>query len=188
MMMLGTTIMAIGHIVVAAIIGKYGEIFDQYPSAGYAGAAFIYIYMIGYGITAINCNVISSEMFPSQHRSQAMGMIFAVNWLCNFAVAFATPAMLSKIKFGTFIVFAASCVGCFCWAKFVIPETAGKTVEEMDLLFKDQLASTQAARIAEINVRVGLTDYYGGLVDGSASEHASAGKDGLKLEHAEETS
>lgn len=69
--------------------------------------------MIGYGITAINCNVISSEIFPSQHRSQAMAMIFAVNWLCNFAVAFATPVMLEKIGFGTFIVFAASCVAIF---------------------------------------------------------------------------
>jgi dipeptide/tripeptide permease len=185
MMMLGTVIMTIGHIVVAAIIGKYGDIFDLYPSAGYAGAAFVYIYMIGYGITAINCNVISSEMFPSQHRSQAMGMIFGVNWLCNFAVAFATPAMLSKIKFGTFIVFAASCVGCFCWAKFVIPETAGKTVEEMDLLFKDQLASTQAARIAEINRRVGLTDYHAGL-DRSTSEKHLPSEKGLQLEHAEE--
>lgn len=185
MMMLGTTIMTVGHIIVAAIIGKYGNVFNLFPSAGYAGAAFVYIYMIGYGITAINCNVISSEMFPSQHRSQAMGMIFAVNWLCNFAVAFATPAMLAKIKFGTFIVFAASCVGCFCWAKFVIPETAGKTVEEMDLLFRDQLASTQAARVAEINRRVGLTDYHAGL-GGSMSEEHYGGEKTQQLEHAEQ--
>lgn len=184
MMMLGTTIMTIGHIVVAAMIGKYGEVFAKYPSAGYAGAAFVYIYMIGYGITAINCNVISSEMFPSQHRSQAMGMIFAVNWLCNFAVAFATPAMLSKIKFGTFIVFAVSCVGCFCWAKFVIPETAGLTVEEMDILFKDQLASTQAARIAEINQRVGLTDYHASLGGPPSKDHSVVEK-AKQVEHTE---
>lgn len=185
MMMLGTTIMTIGHIIVAGIIGKYGTMFDRYPSAGYAGAAFIYVYMIGYGITAINCNVISSEMFPSQHRSQAMGMIFAVNWLCNFAVAFATPAMLAKIKYGTFIVFAVSCVGCFCWAKFIIPETAGKTVEEMDLLFKDQLASTQAARMAEINMRIGLTDYHAGL-GGSTSPEQFPAEKGMQLEQVEE--
>jgi hypothetical protein len=98
MMMLGTTVMTIGHIVVAAIIGKYVNIFDLHPSAGYAGATFVYIYKIGYGITAINCNVISSEMFPSQHRSQAMGMIFAVNWLCNFAVAFATKSCWLRLS------------------------------------------------------------------------------------------
>jgi MFS family permease len=112
--------------------------------------------MIGYGITAINMNVISSEIFPSQHRSQAMSMIFAVNWLCNFAVAFATPVMLDKIKYGTFVVFACSCVAMLLWVKFVVPETSHKTIEEMDILFKDQLASEQAARMARIYEQVGL--------------------------------
>jgi hypothetical protein len=87
--------------------------------------------------------------------------------------------MLAKIKFGTFIAFAASCVGCFCLAKFVIPETSGKTVEEMDLLFKDDLASTQAARIAKIDRRVGLTDDHAGV---------AAGEKGLQSEHTEEVS
>lgn len=112
--------------------------------------------MIGYGITAINMNVISSEIFPSQHRSQAMSMIFAVNWMCNFAVAFATPVMLAQIKYGTFVVFACSCAGMFLWTKFMIPETSHKTIEEMDILFKDQLASEQAERMVRIYERVGL--------------------------------
>jgi hypothetical protein len=49
---------------------------------------------------------------------------------------------------------------CSRWAKFVIPETANKTVEEMDILFKDQLASNQAGRMAEINQRIGLSSYH----------------------------
>jgi hypothetical protein len=43
MIMLGTSIMTVGHIVVAGIIGKYVNVFDKYPSAGYAGAAFVYM-------------------------------------------------------------------------------------------------------------------------------------------------
>ncbi|KAK7890506.1 hypothetical protein LTR67_008393 [Exophiala xenobiotica] len=157
MLKLGLCIMIVGHAVVAGIIGKYSGQFDVYTGAGYAGAAFIYIYMIGYGVTSINMNVISSEIFPSQHRSQAMAMIFAVNWMCNFSVAYASPVMLEKIKFGTFLIFACSCIGMLLWTIFVIPETSHKTVEEMDILFKDQLASDQAARMARIFERLGLT-------------------------------
>jgi hypothetical protein len=136
--------------------------------------------MIGYGITAINMNVISSEIFPSQHRSQAMSMIFAVNWLCNFAVAFATPVMLDKIKYGTFVVFACSCAGMFLWAKFVVPETSHKTIEEMDILFKDQLASEQAERMVRIYKRVGLVS------DGVSSTPDS--KTDVVIEHVENKS
>jgi hypothetical protein len=179
MLKLGLCIMIVGHAVVAGIIGKYSGQFDVYTGAGYAGAAFIYMYvragllvlfqharytdrlirsyMIGYGVTSINMNVISSEIFPSQHRSQAMAMIFAVNWMCNFSVAYASPVMLEKIKFGTFLIFACSCIGMLLWTIFVIPETSHKTVEEMDILFKDQLASDQAARMARIFERLGLT-------------------------------
>ncbi len=197
MLMLGLSIMIIGHAVVAGIIGKYSGQFDVYTSAGYAGAAFIYMYvragpslliqqtrntdhlidsyMIGYGVTSINMNVISSEIFPSQHRSQAMAMIFAVNWICNFSVALATPVMLEEIKFGTFLIFAFCCIGMLLWTIFVIPETSHKTVEEMDILFKDQLASDQAARMARIFERLGLAG--GGhsstqeLKTGAAIEH-----------------
>ncbi|KAK5290216.1 Quinate permease [Exophiala xenobiotica] len=176
MLKLGLCIMIIGHAVVAGIIGKYSGQFDVYTGAGYAGAAFIYIYMIGYGVTSINMNVISSEIFPSQHRSQAMAMIFAVNWICNFGVAWGTPVMLEKIKFGTFLIFACSCIGMLLWTIFVIPETSHKTVEEMDILFKDQLASDQAARMARIFERLGLTTRGGHL---STQES----KTGASVEH-----
>lgn len=43
MLMLGLTTMIIGHIVVAIIIGRFGGNFAAHPSAGYAGAAFIYM-------------------------------------------------------------------------------------------------------------------------------------------------
>jgi hypothetical protein len=43
MMMLGLSIMIVGHIVVAIIIGKFDGQFAVYPRAGYAGAAFIYM-------------------------------------------------------------------------------------------------------------------------------------------------
>jgi MFS family permease len=43
MLMLGSSIMTIGNVVVAGIIGKYANQFKENPQAGYAGAAFIYM-------------------------------------------------------------------------------------------------------------------------------------------------
>lgn len=43
MLTLGLIIMIIGHIVVAIIIGKFDNQFAVHASAGYAGAAFIYM-------------------------------------------------------------------------------------------------------------------------------------------------
>jgi hypothetical protein len=45
--------------------------------------------------------------------------------------------MLEKLKFGTYIFFAAFCLIMFLWVLFFVPETRYKTLEEMDEVFGD---------------------------------------------------
>jgi hypothetical protein len=42
-----------------------------------------------------------------------------------------TPNMLEKLKFGTYIFFAAFCLIMFLWVLFFVPETRYKTLEEI---------------------------------------------------------
>jgi len=43
--------------------------------------------------------------------------------------------MLSSMGYGTYFFFAASTTIAFFWTYFILPETSGITLEEMDVLF-----------------------------------------------------
>ncbi|MDR0814190.1 MAG: D-xylose transporter XylE [Bacteroidales bacterium] len=87
--------------------------------------------------------VLLSEMFPNAVRSRLMSVAVAVQWITNYAVSSTFP-LLDKnewllnnlnhaFSFGLFGVMAAlSCI--FAW-KF-IPETKGKTLEDMEQIWK----------------------------------------------------
>jgi SP family xylose:H+ symportor-like MFS transporter len=89
--------------------------------------------------------VLLSEMFPNAVRSRLMSVAVAVQWITNYAVSSTFP-LLDKnewllntfnhgFSFGLFGIMAAlSCV--FAW-KF-IPETKGKTLEDMEQIWKIQ--------------------------------------------------
>jgi SP family xylose:H+ symportor-like MFS transporter len=87
--------------------------------------------------------VLLSEMFPNAVRSRLMSVAVAVQWITNYAVSSTFP-LLDKnewllntfnhgFSFGLFGIMAAlSCI--FAW-KF-IPETKGKTLEDMEQIWK----------------------------------------------------
>lgn len=57
------------------------------------------------------------------------------NWLFNFAIVMATPPLLDSINWGTFLLFGALNL-CFIPIIFIwYPETAGRTLEEIDVIF-----------------------------------------------------
>ncbi|KAL1855502.1 hypothetical protein Plec18170_004222 [Paecilomyces lecythidis] len=58
--------------------------------------------------------------------------------------------MLDSISWGTYIFFAAFCLLAFLFTYFCIPETRGKTLEDMDLIFGDTAAHEEKQRIVQI--------------------------------------
>lgn len=57
------------------------------------------------------------------------------NWLFNFAIGFFIPPAFENITWKFFINFGVLCVGAAIQAFFTYPETAGETIEEIELLF-----------------------------------------------------
>lgn len=47
---------------------------------------------------------------------------------------------------GTYLVFALSCLAAFFWSWLVVPETKGRSLEEMDALFNSD-AGTEGAHL-----------------------------------------
>ncbi|KAI8099293.1 uncharacterized protein BX664DRAFT_368192 [Halteromyces radiatus] len=76
-----------------------------------------------------------SELYGQGVRAKALSISTSFGWLLNFAVfEFSTP-MFVNIKGHSYIVFACCCAAITLVVYFYFPETKGKSLEEIDLIF-----------------------------------------------------
>lgn len=89
------------------------------------------------------CWVLLSEIFPNRIRGQAMALAVAAQWVANYVVSWTFP-MMDKSSyliehfhhgFAYWIYALMGLASAFFMVKFV-PETKGKSLEEMEKLFK----------------------------------------------------
>jgi hypothetical protein len=95
--------------------------------------------------------------------------------MCNFIIGLVTPDMLAQIKWGTYIFFAAFCFLAGGFTYFFVPETRGKTLEDMDLVFGDTAAHEEQERIRQIEAQL-----RGVQIDGTDPEKVN-----MVVEHTE---
>lgn len=58
-----------------------------------------------------------------------------MQWLGQFIIVYSTPYMMTNITYGTFLFFACSVVIGLLVVFFLMPETKGLSLEEMDILY-----------------------------------------------------
>ena len=96
------------------------------------------------------CWVLLAEIFPNKIRSQAMALAVAAQWVANYLVSWTFPMMdknswLVAHFHNGFSYWIYGCMGVlaalFMW-KFV-PETKGKTLEELEALWEPETKKTQ---------------------------------------------
>jgi hypothetical protein len=58
-----------------------------------------------------------------------------VLWCGNYLVSLVFPTMLASLKGDSFYVFALICLTCFGFVWRFVPETKGKTLEEIEKQF-----------------------------------------------------
>lgn len=75
---------------------------------------------------------INSEIYPIHLVGTAVALATATNWMCNFIVAslFLTSMETDAGKVYTFLILAGFTLLAFLFVFFMVPETAGKTIEE----------------------------------------------------------
>lgn len=80
--------------------------------------------------------VVISEIFPNKIREQAMAVATFFLWVGTFSLTFTFPVLIGKIKgFNTFWLYALICILGFVFILKTLPETKGKTLEEIERLF-----------------------------------------------------
>jgi MFS family permease len=77
--------------------------------------------------------VVISEIFPNKLRSKAMSIAVMSIWIANFLLILVFPFVLSKFGGATaFLIFAIMCMLLLMFAIFKIPETKGRSLEELE--------------------------------------------------------
>ncbi|KNG47809.1 mfs sp sugar:h+ symporter [Stemphylium lycopersici] len=156
----------ISLLIVGGILGGYGSTLPSHPSAGWVGIAFIYIYDINFSYSWAPIGwVLPSEIYNIGNRSKAMSLTTSSTWMCNFIIGLVTPDMLETIGYGTYIFFAAFALLAFAFTWFFIPETRGKSLEEMDGVFGDSTAQEEKTRLVNIARGLGLEEAEEGAFD-----------------------
>lgn len=76
-----------------------------------------------------------AELYSQGVRAKALGISTASNWLFTYAVLQLTPIMLQRIYWRTYVLFSAMCLVIAVIVHWQFPETSGKSLEEVDLIF-----------------------------------------------------
>jgi hypothetical protein len=93
----------------------------------------------------------------------------------NFIVGQVTPDMLEGMTYGTYIFFGMLTFIGALFVYFIVPETKGLTLEEMDILFGSVgVAQKDRERWAEVHAEVGLTELLGRMGVAQTGGHHAA--------------
>lgn len=76
--------------------------------------------------------VLLSEIFPTRIRGVAMALCLIVMYLADFVVTLTFPWMLEELGRATFLVFAAMCGLGIVFVLVCVPETKGKSLEQIE--------------------------------------------------------
>ena len=120
-----------GMIICLMAIGIY------FATGGALGNGFMLAFFLAYvfccaiSISAI-VFVLLSEMYPNSIRGRAMSLAGFMLWVGTYLVGQLTPVLLEWSQAGTFFIFAVMCVPYMLIMWKVIPETTGKTLEEIE--------------------------------------------------------
>ncbi|KAF7190443.1 MFS glucose transporter mfs1 [Pseudocercospora fuligena] len=134
---------------ILSAVGLAGALIANAVMAGYinpgnenmlrAMVAMNFVFSLFYTPLGIISWVYPAEIFPVEVRALGNAITTFTNWTINLIFAQFSPQALSSIGFRYFYVFVAFNVIAMLSYIFFYPETKGKTLEQMDELFGDQL-------------------------------------------------
>jgi SP family xylose:H+ symportor-like MFS transporter len=104
---------------------------------GVAALVFIIIYtasfMMSWGPITW---VLISEIFPNTIRGQAVAIAVAAQWISNFVVSSTFPSLSEWSTGGAYLIYAVFSLLSAVFVLKMVPETKGKTLEDMSRLWR----------------------------------------------------
>ena len=136
----------VGMVLSLAVLGIASEVLATPNSPGDPAAIITFICLAGFIVSfAATWGpvvwVMVPEVLPLSVRGTAMGVAVCLHWFANFLVSQSFPIMLDKWGSGpVFLGYAAVGVLAFIFVKALVPETKGRSLEEIesDLHMKEE--------------------------------------------------
>ena len=118
-------------------------------SAVNAQIAFIAIFIFFFASTwGPGAWIVIGEIFPLPIRSRGVGLSTASNWLWNTIIAVITPYMVGtnrgNLKSSVFFVWGGLCTCALVYTYFLVPETKGLSLEQVDKMMEETTPRTSA--------------------------------------------
>ncbi|KAJ9602163.1 high affinity glucose transporter [Cladophialophora chaetospira] len=139
---MGTCLVIVGSI----LIGFGAPHFDhttqavqftfQDKDAGNAAVAFMFLFQVAFG--AFSSSVpwtFQNEVFPVIARARGTALSVATNFFTNFWLGLYIPKALNTASWRVYFIFGALNFTSMVLGYLFYPETTGKSLEELDLLF-----------------------------------------------------
>ncbi|KOS16821.1 High-affinity glucose transporter [Escovopsis weberi] len=146
----GAIFCGIIHFIVGAVMAVNGHHVDsidgneilKWQIGGPPAKSVIALCYIFVGIWAwIYCG----EVFPLKYRAKGVGLAAAGNWAFNLALAFFVPPAFTNIQWKAYMIFGTFCIAMVFHVYFTYPETAKKSLEEIDELFEKGIPAWRSA-------------------------------------------
>ena len=125
-------------LLVAGILDKYAQVKGpQQKSYGIAVAFFTFLYTATFGATWLTPPwLYPGEIFPLNVRAKG-GAWSVVGWsIGNGVITMITPFLFQAISYGTLLLLFGLNIFCIPFVILLYPETAGRSLEDMDTFFE----------------------------------------------------
>lgn len=129
---------------VGMAVGMFGVATLSFiDSLGPSALLFILVYVAFYNLSFGPLMwVLASELFPNKIRGQVMAITVVACWGSNLLISATFPSLLEKSAGVTYIFYGVMCILSFIFVWKLVPETKGKTLEEIEEHWKEATGTT----------------------------------------------
>jgi MFS family permease len=107
----------------------------------------VYLLAFGLGMSPIPW-ALNAEIYPMHVRSQCVAIGTGCNWVANFAVAATFLSLQDAVTpAGAFWLYGGIALAGGVWLAAVLPETAGRSLEQIQRLFDPSTSSSPTSRM-----------------------------------------
>ncbi|BDD59075.1 hypothetical protein MAP00_004313 [Monascus purpureus] len=160
-LLIGSVLCMILHYTIAGLMASHGHYVDEVqgnrnlrweihgaPAKGVIACSYIFTGIYGFTWAPTGW-IYCSEVFPLKYRAKGVGISAATNWIFNFALAYFVAPAFTNIQWKTYIIFGVFCTVMTFHVFFMYPETARRTLEEMDIVFNTDLKPWETGKLKD---------------------------------------
>ncbi|KAH8919329.1 general substrate transporter [Atractiella rhizophila] len=137
----------------------YEDSWSSHKAAGWAAVTMVWLFIANFAYSWGPMGwIYPADIMPVSIRSQALSITTSANWMCNFIIGQVTPRMIKNLRWGTYLFFSVWLALSVVFVYFFVPETRGRSIEEIDAIFRDTTAAEDEERRKRIHRELGLEE------------------------------